>query len=70
MFTAEELADIEWLAKLVKAQALSERNAASRLSVAYEDRSFVRVDLAQARSKMERCEKVLAAINRVSGEAE
>lgn len=64
MFTDEELVIIKWLAGLVKAQALSERNTANALYMAYSDRNFVHSDLAQARSKMEKCEMVLAAVER------
>lgn len=61
-FTDEELATIKWLAGLVKAQALSERNAAARLYIPYEDRNFVHADLQQARDKIARCEVILAKL--------
>jgi hypothetical protein len=64
MFTEDELKDIEWLASLVKSQALSERNAADRLYGAYSDRQFVHSDLAQARGKIARCEAVIEAVKR------
>ena len=59
-FTDEELAIIKWLAGLVKAQALRERNAADRLYIAYNDRGFVNADLQQARDKIAKCEVILA----------
>jgi len=64
MFTDEELASIKWLAGLVKAQAVSERNTADRLYGAYNDRDFVHRDLDHARNKIARCEKVLEAVER------
>lgn len=64
MFTDEELADIKWLAGLVKAQALSERNTANNLYGAYNDRAFVHRDLEHARNKIARCESVLDALKR------
>jgi hypothetical protein len=59
MFSDEDLRTIKWLAGLVKAQALSERNAANRLYIAYEDRNFVHSDLQMARDKIARCETIL-----------
>jgi predicted DNA-binding protein (UPF0251 family) len=62
----EDLENIRWLAGLVKAQAVSERNTASRLYIAYNDRDFVSRDLDHARSKIARCESVLEAINKAN----
>jgi hypothetical protein len=59
-FTDEELAIIKWLAGLVKSQAISERNTANRLYIAYNDRGFVNSDLQQARDKIAKCERILA----------
>jgi hypothetical protein len=61
-FTDEELAIIKWLAGLVKAQALSERNSANALYVAYNDRGFVNSNLQQARDKIAKCEVILAKL--------
>lgn len=66
-FTDEELASIKWLAGLVKAQALSERNTANALYIAYNDRGFVSRDLEHARNKIARCEAVLEAVEREAG---
>lgn len=61
-FDDEDLKTIKWLATLVKAQALSEQNTAARLYAAYSDRNFVHADLQQARSKIARCERLLAKL--------
>jgi hypothetical protein len=62
LFSDEELAIIKWLAGLVKAQALSERNSANALYIAYNDRGFVHSDLQQARDKIAKCEAILAKL--------
>lgn len=59
VLTDEDFATIKWLAGLVKAQALSERNTAMRLYIPYEDRNFVHADLEQARNKIARCDRLL-----------
>jgi hypothetical protein len=64
-FTDEDLKTIKWLAGLVKAQATSERNSANSLYVAYNDRGFVSRDLQHARSKIERCDRILSLLEDV-----
>lgn len=63
MFTDEELEIIRWLANLVKAQATSEKNTASSLYMAYNDRNFVHNDLAMARAKIAKCDRILSVLN-------
>jgi len=63
MFTDEELQIIRWMANLIKAQSLSDRNAASRLSIAYQDRAFVGRNLTDAQLKMAKCDRILSVLN-------
>jgi len=58
-FTDEELADIKWLALLVKAGALADRNDASRMSLAYPSREAFALNYEAALSKIARCDAIL-----------
>jgi hypothetical protein len=63
VLSQEDLEDIKWLAELVKAQALSERNQLAREYIAYNDRDWMPSKLNTARAKVARCESVLEAIS-------
>jgi hypothetical protein len=59
----EDLATVEWLASLVKSQALSERDQGNRLYGAYADkRAFPGQMLDMARTKIARVERLQAAL--------
>ena len=55
--------DIRWLAELVKAQALAERQKVGREVVGYGDRGWMQPKMAAEDLKVERCDRLLAALD-------
>lgn len=55
--------DIRWLAELVKAQALAERQALAREYIGYNDRGWMQPRLDALNAKVARCDRVLASLD-------